>query len=317
MGILILGEGGMHVRVAITGATGLIGSALSASLTKDHTEVLRLVRRQPVRPGELQWDPAAGDGGLRPGALDGVDAVVHLSGAPIAQGRWTAARKQQLRASRVDSTAALSRAILAAAPPPPVMVVASAIGWYGDTGTREVDESAPNGSGFLAELVHDWEAAAQPARDAGVRVVSLRTGIVLSRRGGMLGQLLLPFRLGLGFRVGPGTQYISWITLADHIRACRFLLDGSALAGPVNLTAPEPVTNSELTRALAHQLHRPAPVRLPAGLLRAGLGEVSGELLASCRVKPARLLEAGFGFHYPRIGPALAAALKDRQGRRS
>jgi uncharacterized protein len=308
-----MGKGGTHVRVAITGATGLIGSALSASLARDDVEVVRLVRRQPARPGEVQWDPAGPDGGLRPGALDGVDAVVHLSGAPIAQGRWTVARKQELRASRIDSTAALSRAILAVASPPPVMLVASAIGWYGDTGAREVDESAPNGSGFLAELVRDWEAAAQPARDAGVRVVSLRTGIVLSRRGGMLGQLLLPFRLGLGFRIGPGTQYVSWITLADHIRACRFLLDGSMLAGPVNLTAPEPVTNAELTAALARQLHRPAPVRLPAGLLRAGLGEVSTELLASCRVMPARLQEAGFGFHYPHIGPALAAALKDRR----
>jgi uncharacterized protein (TIGR01777 family) len=297
------------VRIAITGASGLIGSALAGDLTSDGIEVLRLVRRTPAGEDEARWDPAAPDAGLAPHALDGMDAVVHLSGAPIASGRWTAARKHELRASRIESTAALARVLAARQEPPPALVVASAIGWYGDTGSREVDESAPNGTGFLAELVRDWEAAAKPAVEAGIRVAHLRTGIVLSRQGGMLGQLLLPFRLGLGFRIGPGTQYISWITLADHIRACRSVLADPQLSGPVNLTGPAPVTNAEFGSALASALHRPALLRLPAGLLRAGLGEVSGELLASYRIRPARLLAAGFAFQDGQLGPALATAL--------
>jgi uncharacterized protein (TIGR01777 family) len=300
----------LPVRIAITGATGLIGGALAAQLGRGGDEVIRLVRRAPAGPAEIQWDSAAAGGGLRPESLAGLDAVVHLSGAPIAAGRWTAARKQELRASRIGSTAALVGAILSAPRPPAVLLVASAIGWYGDTGAREVDETAPHGAGFLAELVRDWEAAAEPAVAAGVRVVHLRTGIVLSRRGGMLGQLLLPFRLGLGARIGPGTQYLSWIALTDHVRACQFLLAEPGLAGPVNITGPEPVTNAVFTATLASQLRRPAVLVLPAGLLRAGLGEVSGELLASYRVRPARLGQAGFEFRYPHLAPALGAALR-------
>jgi uncharacterized protein len=297
------------MRIAITGATGLIGSALAQSLADDGAEVVRLVRRPPATTGELHWDPAAAGGGLSPESLAGLDAVVHLSGAPVAGGRWTPARKRELRASRIASTAALTRAVLAAPQPPPVMLIASAIGWYGDTGGSEVDESAPTGGGFLAGLVRDWEAAAQPAVDAGLRVVNLRSGIVLSRRGGMLRPLLLPFRLGLGARIGPGTQYLSWISIEDHARACRFLLADSQLSGPVNLTAPTPVTNAEFTAALARQLRRPARLVVPAGLVRGALGELSGELLSSCRVRPARLEQAGFAFRYPQIGPAIAAAL--------
>jgi len=297
----------------MTGATGLIGSALAQSLRGDGIDVLRLVRRSPASASELGWNPAAPDAGLAPSALDGVDAVVHLSGAPIAGGRWTPARKQELRASRVGSTQALTRALLAADRPPPVLIVASAIGWYGDTGAEKVDESAPHGAGFLAGLVRDWEAAAQPAADAGIRVVNLRTGIVLSRQGGMLGQLLLPFRLGLGFRAGAGTQYLSWISLHDHIRASRFLLASPELSGPVNLTAPAPVTNAQFATALAGQLHRPAPLRVPAGVLRAALGELAGELLGSCRVVPGRLLGAGFTFAEPEIAAGVAVALADRR----
>jgi uncharacterized protein len=297
------------VRIAITGASGLIGSALTRDLTSDGIEVLRLVRRAPAGADEARWDPAAPGAGLAPNALDGIDAVVHLSGAPIASARWTAARKRELRASRIESTAALAGLLADRQEPPQALLVASAIGWYGDTGSREVDESAPNGTGFLAELVRDWEAAAKPAAEAGIRVAHLRTGIVLSRQGGMLGQLLLPFRLGLGFRIGPGTQYISWITLADHIRACRFVLEDPQLSGPVNLTGPAPVTNAEFSSALGSALHRPALLRLPAGLLRTGLGEVSGELLASYRVRPGRLLAAGFAFQDGQLGPALATAL--------
>jgi uncharacterized protein (TIGR01777 family) len=300
------------MRVAITGSTGLIGAALAQDLRTSGADVIRLVRRDPVGDRELRWDPAAPDAGLAPDALAGVDAVVHLSGAPVASGRWTAARKQELRASRIGTTGAIIRAMLAAPKPPPVLIAGSAIGWYGNTGDQAVDETAPNGSGFLAMLVRDWEAATTPASAAGIRVANLRSGIVLSSRGGMLPRLLLPFRLGLGAKFGDGRQYLSWITLGDHIRAVRFLLDRSDLSGPVNLTAPAPVTNAELTRALAATLHRPAVLTVPATALRLALGEVSAELLGSCRALPARLEQAGFSFRQPAIGPALAAAAADK-----
>jgi uncharacterized protein len=297
------------VRVVITGATGLIGTALAAALEHDGAEVTRLVRRPATSPAEVRWDPHAVGGGLDPAVLSGTDGVVHLSGAPVAGGRWTAARKQELRDSRIASTRALTEAIAAAPVPPPVLLAGSAVGWYGDTGGREVDESAPAGRGFLADLVRDWEAAAAPASAAGSRVVNLRTGIVLTGQGGMLGPLLPLFKLGLGARLGNGGQYLSWIALTDHVRAVRFLLDDGELSGPVNLTAPAPVTNAGFTAALAGALHRPALLRVPAGILRAGLGELSGELLGSARVLPARLQQAGFTFSYPAIGPALAAEL--------
>jgi len=296
------------VRIAITASTGLIGSALSQQLDRDGVDVLRLVRR-PANAGELRWDPTRADGGLDATALAGVDAVVHLSGAPIASSRWTSARKKELRASRIDSTAALIRAMLAAPTPPPVLLAGSAIGWYGNTGSAVVDETAPNGSGFLAMLVRDWEEATVPASAAGIRVVNLRSGIVLSGHGGMLKPLLLPFRLGLGTRIGAGTQYVSWITLTDHVAATRFLLDRDDIAGPVNLTAPVPASNAELTRALATALHRPAILRVPSAAVRLALGELSTELLGSSRVVPARLEAAGFTFRHPVIGPAVAAAI--------
>jgi uncharacterized protein len=296
------------VRIAITGSTGLIGSALGHQLSRDGVDVLRLVRRAPSA-GELQWDPAEPGGRLQATAFDGVDAVVHLSGAPIASGRWTPARKRELRSSRIDSTAALIEAMLAAPKPPPVLLAGSAIGWYGDTGSAPADETAPNGTGFLATLVRDWERATTPAEAAGIRVVNLRSGIVLSARGGMLKPLLLPFRLGLGARLGAGTQYLSWITLTDHVAAMRFLLNRNDLAGPVNLTAPAPATNAELTAALAAALHRPAVIKLPAAALRLALGELSTELLSSSRVVPARLEAAGFSFQDAKIGPAIAAAI--------
>jgi uncharacterized protein (TIGR01777 family) len=297
------------MRVVVTGSTGLIGTALVDSLRQDGDEVTRLVRRPP-QPGEIRWDPQAPGGGLDPAALDGVDAVVHLSGAPIAGGRWTQARKRVLRASRIQSTQALVTAIKGAGRPPSVLLVGSAIGWYGDTDKNEVDESAPAGTGFLASLVRDWEAAAQPAREAGLRVVNLRSGVVLSRRGGMLALLAPAFRFGLGARLGPGTQFISWISLTDHVRAQRYLLEHAEVDGPVNLTAPAPVTNATLTAELARALHRPAVLRIPAPVLRAVLGEMSGELLGSQRVRPRRLIEsADFAFRHPDVADALAAEL--------
>jgi uncharacterized protein len=300
------------MRIAITAASGLIGTALTQSLLGSGDSVLRLVRRSPASADEIRWNPAAEDGGLGAAALSGLDAVVHLSGAPVAARPWTASRKLVLTDSRIGSTTAIVTAMLAAPNPPPLLISASAIGWYGDTGDTAVSEDAPNGSGFLASLVRDWEAATAPAVAAGLRVVNLRSGVVLSRRGGMLPPLLLPLRFCLGARLGSGRQYFSWITLPDQVGAIRFLLERSELAGPVNLTAPEPVTNAELTRTLAATLHRPAALVVPAGLLRLTLGDLSAELLGSSRVIPARLEQAGFAFRHAAIGPALAAAVADR-----
>src|SRR5215469_746417 len=297
------------VRVVVSAASGLIGSALTADLAAAGAEVIRLVRRRPQTAAELGWDPREPDGGLDPGALRGADAVVHLSGAPIAPRRWTPARKAVLRSSRIGSTAALARALTIADPPPGVLLCASAIGYYGQTGDREVDETAPPGTGFLAELVRDWEAAAEPARTAGIRVVSFRSGIVLAASGGMLGRLLPPFRLGLGAKIGSGQQYLSWISVTDEIRAIRFLLDDKRAVGAFNLTAPVPVTNAEFTSALAGTLGRPVALALPSAVLRPALGEVAGELLGSSRVLPARLEAAGFTFTYADIGTALGALL--------
>ncbi len=297
------------MRVAITGSSGLIGSALAGALQRDGSEVTRLVRRSPRLPGEIAWNPLDAEGGIDPSAFDGIDAVVHLSGAPIAGGPWTRARKAELRASRIQSTRALVAALSKAAVPPRVLLSGSAVGWYGDTGAREVDESAPAGTGFLASLVRDWEAAARPASEAGLRVVCLRTGVVLSGRGGILGPLARLFRFGLGARIGPGTQYISWISLTDHVAAVRFLMDRGGIEGPVNLTAPVPVTNAEFTAELARAVRRPALLKIPAPVLRVGLGELSGELLGSQRVVPRRLQEAGFAFRHPGIAGALAAEL--------
>jgi uncharacterized protein (TIGR01777 family) len=297
------------MRVAVSAASGLIGSALAADLEADGADVVRLVRRPAGSPAEISWNPQAAADGLDPADLQGVDAVVHLSGAPLAARRWTPARKAVLRSSRIQSTRTIAAAMAAADPRPGVLLCASAIGYYGDTGDRIVDESAPRGPGFLADLVSDWEEAARPARAAGIRVASFRSGIVLAAGGGMLGRLLLPFRFGLGATFGSGRQYLSWISLTDEVRAIRFLLGSADAAGPFNLTAPAPVTNAEFTRALATALGRPALLTLPAVVLRTALGEVAGELLGSARVMPAKLTAAGFSFAHPDIATALRAEL--------
>jgi len=298
------------MRIAVTGSSGLIGTALTDAVRRDGDEVIRLVRRPPRAADEVTWDPAAADGGLDPAALAGLDAVLNLAGAPVAARRWTQARKAELRASRITATAGLVAALQAMDHPPVTLLSGSAIGWYSDTGDREVDESAPAGTGFLAELVKDWEAAAGQARSAGIRVVTLRSGLVLARQGGLIGRLAPLFRLGLGGQVGSGTQFMSWIALTDHVRALRYLLGNQAIDGPVNLTAPEPVTNADFTAALAKALGRPALLRAPAVMIRTALGELSSELLASARVVPRRLLEAGFDFEYPDIASALAAEFR-------
>jgi uncharacterized protein (TIGR01777 family) len=243
-----------------------------------------------------------------------VDAVVHLAGAGVGDRRWTAAYKAEIRASRVLATRALASALAATEPAPKAFICASAIGWYGDTGGREVTESAPAGKAFLSRVVHDWEAAADPAREAGIRVAHLRSGLVLGAGGGVLGRLALPARLGVLPRFGDGHQVMSWISLTDEVRAIRFLLDGDGAdsrSGAYNLTAPNPVTNDELTAALHAAFKRPdfSWLRVPAFLLKLGLGEMSSELLTSARVLPARLLEAGFSFDHATVGAALAAEL--------
>lgn len=296
------------MRVAVSAASGLIGTALTRTLQAGGADIVRLVRREAVTPAEISWNPLAA-GGLDPAALRGVDAVIHLSGAPVGPQRWTRARKAVIRSSRIQSTTTIATAMAAADPPPAALLCASGINYYGDTADRVVDESGPAGEGFMADLVRDWEAAAEPARAAGIRVANFRSGVVLTPRGGMLGSLLLPFKLGLGSRLGSGRQYMSWISVVDEARAIEFLLGSAAASGPFNLTAPEPVTNAEFTRALARALRRPAVFALPLALLRAGLGELAGELLASARVVPARLQAAGFRFEHPDIATALAAVL--------
>jgi uncharacterized protein (TIGR01777 family) len=298
------------MRVAVSGASGLIGTALSAELTAAGDDVVRLVRREARSPGEISWDPSSA---LDPAALTDVDAVVHLSGAPIAAKRWTPARKAELRASRIVSTKTLVAAMVAATPRSRVLICGSAIGYYGDKGDQVVDESSQPGTGFLADLVRDWEAAAEAAAAAGVRVACMRSGVVLAADGGMLGRLMLPFRLGLGARIGSGSQYLSWISLTDEVRAIKVVLDRSDLAGPVNLTAPEPVTNAEFTKALAKVLGRPAVFTLPSPVLSAALGELASELLASARVVPSKLLEAGFRFRDPDVRTALTTIVAARQ----
>jgi uncharacterized protein (TIGR01777 family) len=297
------------MKVAVTGASGLIGSALVATLRQGGDQVVTLVRRSPAAADEIAWDPRADLGGMPPPALAGVDAVIHLAGAGVAGHRWTDAYKAEIRTSRVAGTHALASLLAAMDQPPAVLLSGSAIGYYGDTGGREVDESSPAGHGFLAGVVQDWEAAAGPARAAGVRVACLRSGIVISRDGGVLGRMLLPFRLGLGARLGPGTQFMSWVTLADWVRAAQFLIGQPELSGPVNITTPNPVTNAAFTAALAGVLHRPARLAIPSPVLTATLGGVTSDLLSSARVRPTRLLAAGFTFSYPELAGALAAEL--------
>jgi uncharacterized protein (TIGR01777 family) len=297
------------MRIAVTGSSGLIGTALVTGLRAEGHQVIRLVRDAPTGADTIAWDPRADGGGLDPRSLDGVTAVVHLAGAGIADRRWTESYKAEVRGSRVQGTTALVSALTAMTTPPAVLLSASAIGWYGDVAGREVDESSPAGTGFLADLVQDWEAAARAAGQAGIRVVTMRSGLVLSRDGGVLARLLPLFRLGLGARLGPGTQVMSWIGLSELVAVMRFLLARADLSGPVNATTPHPVTNREFTSALAAAVHRPAVLTVPVPVLRAVIGGASSELLSSARVLPKRLLGAGYRFQHPDLAGALAAEL--------
>jgi uncharacterized protein (TIGR01777 family) len=291
------------MKIAITGASGLIGSALVPSLHGDGHDVVRLVRRAPVAADEARWDPTTGT--VDVDRLAGSDAIIHLAGVGVGDKRWSEAYKHEILASRVQGTTTIARAAAAMDPPPSVLVSAAAIGYYGDTGSRAVDESAPKGEGFLADVVERWEAAADPAREAGIRVVHPRSGLVLTKEGGAYGRMQLLFRLGLGGRLGSGQQYWSFITMADEVAALTYLLT-SDLEGPVNLTAPAPATNAEVTRALGAVLHRPTVLAVPSFAIRTALGEFSSEVLGSSRVIPRRLTEAGFTFQHPDIDAAAA-----------
>nr|WSZ95672.1 TIGR01777 family oxidoreductase [Streptomyces sp. NBC_00857] len=294
------------MKIAVTGSTGLIGSALVQSLRTDGHEVVRLVRHPARSADEVEWDPARQYVDAR--GLLGSEAVVHLAGAGIADHRWTEAYKREIRESRILGTAAIAEAVASLHTPPRVLVCGSAIGFYGDTGDRAVDESAPPGDGFLPSLCVDWEESASAAEEAGVRTVFARTGLVVSRRGGAWGRLFPLFRAGLGGRLGTGRQYWSFIALHDEVAALRHLIDAESVEGPVNLTAPTPVTNREVTAAMGRVLHRPTPFPVPAAALRAVLGDLSEDVLSSQRVLPTQLLETGFTFAFPTIEEAIRSA---------
>lgn len=296
------------MRVVVGGASGLIGSALVPHLRADGHEVVRLVRREPGGPDEARWDPTTGD--LDVAALGQVDAIVNLSGEDIGQ-RWTEARKREILDSRVQATSLLARTAAALDPRPGAILSASAIGVYGDRGDEVLTEESEEGIGFLPDVVRAWEAAADPAREAGIRVVSLRQSPVLSEHGGALERMLRPFKLGVGGRLGSGAQWFSWIELGDLVRAYAHVL-GDDADGVVNLTAPNPVTNEQFTKALGKALRRPTVLPVPGVAIRTLFGEMGQRmLLEGQRVLPARLLESGFAFSAPTIDVGLERALAD------
>jgi uncharacterized protein (TIGR01777 family) len=295
------------MRVAITGASGLIGSALVPALEREGHEVVRLVRREPTAPGEARWDPDAGT--VDDSALADVDAIVHLAGENIGQ-RWTESVRRRVLDSRVEGTRLVAETA-ARLPGKPVLVAASAIGYYGLRGDELVDETSRKGPGFLADVVEAWEAAADPARAAGVRVAHLRQGVILTKQGGALERMLLPFRLGLGGRIGSGRQWLSWVSLDDVVAAYLFALD-HPLEGPVNVNAPGAVTNRDFVKSLGRALHRPTLFPVPGLAVKTLFGQMGEEtVLGGQRVKPAKLEAAGFAFVQPDIDSGLARALAD------
>jgi hypothetical protein len=295
--------------VLLAGASGMLGEAIRAGLDRQGDRTLRLVRRLSRGTDEIQWDPAANPAISEAGRLSGLKAAIHLSGASVASHRWTKAWKRKMFESRVGTTKALVESLTRLSDPPKTLLVASAIGIYGDRGDEVLHEASEPGSGVLAELCREWEAAADEAAAAGMRVVHLRFGVVLGH-GGALAQMLPLFRLGLGGRLGSGQQWMSWISVDDVVAAVLFLLETPEISGAVNVTAPQPVTNAEFTRALGATLRRPAIVPAPAAMLRLVFGEMADEaLLASQRALPSKLIHAGFRFTYPKVEDALAAAL--------
>lgn len=299
------------MHIAITGSSGLVGRAIAAQLRNRDISLLPLVRQRP-QAGELQWDPVAGR--LDAGQLVDCDAVIHLAGENIAAGRWNQAKKRRIRESRLQGTRLLCSELAAMEKPPSVLLAASAIGYYGDAGDQLLDEQSPSGTDFLAEVCRDWEAATEPAREAGIRVVNLRLGMVLARAGGALAKMLPPFRLGAGGRLGSGRQYWSWIAIDDLMGVLDHALNCESLSGPVNVVAPHPVTNLEFTKILGKVLRRPTLFPFPAALARLLLGEMAdGLLLASTRVSSRRLEESGFVFQFSQLEPALRDLLQNEK----
>jgi uncharacterized protein (TIGR01777 family) len=294
------------MNVLVTGASGFIGSVLVPILGAGGHSVRRLTRGAPSTEGEFRWDPQGG--AIEPQALAGIDAAVHLAGETV-DGRWTAAKKERILRSRVEGTRTLSSALAELEPRPRVLVCASAVGLYGDRGDEELTEASAPGQSFLAEVVKEWEAASRPAEEAGIRVVRLRFGIVLSPEGGALRRMLIPFRLGLGGRLGGGRQWMSWISIDDVVGAIGHALMTDELAGAANAVAPNPVTNAEFTKALGRVLGRPTILPVPAPVLRIALGEFAGELLSSVRALPRRLPETGYEFRNPELELGLRAVL--------
>jgi uncharacterized protein (TIGR01777 family) len=297
------------MKLALTGSSGLVGTSLAEALKRRGDMVQRLVRRIPRAPDEVEWhtDRGVTDAKL----LEGLDAVVHLAGESIAARRWTPAQKERIRASRSEGTRLLVESLSSLARRPRVFVSASAVGYYGATGSQEVDETSGPGEGFLPEVCQAWEDAATPLARQGVRVVHARFGVVLSPKGGALAKMLPPFKLGLGGPVGDGRQGMSWIALPDAVGALLHALDTPSIQGPLNAVAPEPCTNAEFTRALGRALHRPALFPLPAFAARLLFGELADDLLlASVRVRPKVLRESGFRYELPEIGSALATLLR-------
>ncbi len=293
----------------------MLGTALHHALAERDFSVLQLIRRAPALPNQLQWDPASTPAISHSEGLEDLTAAIHLSGADLAAHRWTPEYKHEITNSRVGSTRALATILAGLRHPPQMFLIASAIGIYGNRGDELLDETSRLGSGFLADICQQWEAAAQPAVEAGIRVLHLRFGVILSPvlatgPSGALSRLLPIFRLGLGGRLGSGSQFISWISLPDALAAIFFLLESPSLAGPVNFTAPNPVTNAQFTRILAAHLHRPAVLPVPAFALRLALGEMADEtLLSSTRAYPAKLAAAGFQFSHASLVHALLAVL--------
>ncbi|GAA1615600.1 TIGR01777 family oxidoreductase [Kribbella karoonensis] len=294
------------MKYVLAGASGFLGRALARDLVADGHQVLRLVRRAPSAPDELRWDPARGD--LDPAALDDPDVLVNLAGANIGR-PWTPTYRMTIRESRVRTTSTLAAAATQL-DRPPVLITQSGIGGYGtDLGDRILTEDSDLGDGFLADVVRLWEGALEPARAAGCRVAALRTGVVLDRKAPAFQLLSLPFRIGLGGRLGPGTQYFPVVSLIDWVRAVRHVAENDAVNGPVNITLPTPATNNEFTEALATALHRPSFVPVPGPLMQLALGEFAWELLGSKRALPTRLQSTGFAFHHPQVATAISAAL--------
>jgi uncharacterized protein (TIGR01777 family) len=296
------------MKVLMTGSSGLIGAALVRALRAEGHDVRRLVRREPTAADESAWDPAAHQ--IDPGALDGIDAVIHLAGVGVADKRWSESHKNAILKSRVDGTTTIAEAVAKNADHVKVLISASAVGFYGDRGDAVLDEADSRGEGFLADVVEAWEAATAAAASAGVRVVTIRSGVVLSADGGALGKVLPLFRLGLGGKLGSGKQWLPWVTMSDEIAAIKFLLTHDELSGPVNISAPEPVRNSVYTAAIGRALHRPAVAAVPKFALRAALAGFADEgALVSQRVLPRKLLDAGFDFGYIDIDSAVQSLL--------